>query len=172
MERYPQIPGMHAGGRKKVSEYGVQLREKQKVKRFYGLMEGQFKSYYFAADRARGKTGETMLIMLEMRLDNIVYRMGIGASRSQARQIVTHGHITVNGKRVNIPSYACKAGDVVAIKENKREKFAYLKELRPITPKWLDFNVETLTGNIKLKPVREDIDLTIAEHLIVELYSK
>jgi len=163
---------MQAQGRKKVSEYGVQLREKQKAKRYYGLLEKQFKSYYFAADRARGKTGELMLIMLEMRLDNVVYRMGIGSSRAQARQFVCHGHITVNGRRVDIPSYACKAGDVIAIKDNKKAKFAFLKDIRPIVPKWLTFETDTLTGKILSRPEREDIDLTISEHLIVELYSK
>jgi small subunit ribosomal protein S4 len=171
-DRRPQIPGVQAQGRKKVSEYGIQLREKQKTKRYYGLLEKQFKSYYVEAARMRGKTGDNMLIMLELRLDNIVYRMGIGSSRAQARQIVTHGHITVNGKRLDIPSYQCKAGDVIAIKDNKKEKFAYLKELRPIVPKWLDFSTDTLSGKILTRPVREDIDLSISEHLIVELYSK
>jgi small subunit ribosomal protein S4 len=163
---------MHSQGRKKVSEYGIQLREKQKTKRYYGLMEKQFKGYYFAADRARGKTGETMLIMLECRLDNIVYRMGVGSSRAQSRQFVTHGHITVNGNNVNIPSYACKAGDVIAIKENKKAKFAWLKEYRPIVPKWVSFDTDALKGDVLALPTREDIDLSISEHLIVELYSK
>jgi small subunit ribosomal protein S4 len=113
-----------------------------------------------------------MLILLETRLDNIVYRMGIGASRAQARQIVNHGHITVNGKRVDIPSCAVKAGDVVAIKENKRESFKHLKEIRPIVPKWLEFDTEALSGKVLAMPLREDIDLTISENMIVELYSR
>ena len=171
-ESRPNVPGQHGAGRKKVSEYGVQLREKQKVKRYYGLLEKQFHAYYEEAARRKGNTGETMLILLETSLDNVAYRMGIGASRAQARQIVNHGHITVNGKVVNIPSYQIKAGDVIAIKESKRAKFAGLKEFRPIVPKWLDFDTEKLEGKVLARPAREDIDLTIAEQMIVEHYSK
>lgn len=172
LERRPNVPGQHGSGRKKVSEYGTQLREKQKVKRYYGLLEKQFHAYYEEAERRKGNTGETMLILLETRLDNIVFRMGIGASRAQARQFVNHGHITVNGKNINIPSYQVSAGDVIAIKENKRAKFAWLKEYRPIVPKWLEFDTEKLEGKVLALPAREDIDLTIQEHMIVELYSK
>ena len=120
MERRPVIPGQHGQGRKKVSQYGRQLREKQKVKRAYGLLEKQMHGYYLEAERQRGITGENMLSLIERRLDNVVYRMGIGCSRAEARQIVNHGHICVNGKRVNIPSYQVKAGDTISIKENKR----------------------------------------------------
>jgi len=168
------VPGQHGLGRKKVTEYGLQLREKQKVKRAYGLLEKQFYGYYVEADRRKTVTGETMLILLELRLDNVVYRMGIGSSRAESRQIVNHGHITVNGKDVNIPSYEVKVGDVIAVKESKRKNkfFTELKGAKIVTPKWLDFNSEKLLGKIKALPTREDIDLTINEQLIVELYSK
>lgn len=173
IERRPVPPGAHGTGRRnKISEYGIQLREKQKTKRYYGLAEKQFKSYYFKAAQAKGITGELMLFMLECRLDNVVYRMGIGFSRAQARQFVNHGHITVNGNKVDIPSYQVKVGDVVAIKPAHKDTFSYLKEYRPIIPKWLDFSTETLEGKILAMPTREDIDLNIQEHLIVELYSK
>jgi len=174
IERNPMIPGQHGAGRKKVSEYGIQLREKQKCKRAYGLLEKQFKSYYFDAERMKGVTGETMLILLERRLDNVVYRMGIGSSRAQSRQIVNHGHITVNGRRVNIPSYRVKAGDIIAVKDNKKENkmFQELKGARIVMPKWVEFDTETFTGKVVTLPQREDIDLNIQEHLIVELYSK
>ncbi len=174
MERRPVNPGMHPNSRKKPTEYQTQLREKQKVKRAYGLQEKQFHGYYEEASRMRGKTGENMLSLLERRLDNVVYRMGIGASRAACRQIVNHGHITVNGKTVNIPSYQVKVGDEIAVKESKRNKalFADVKQSRVIVPKWLEFNSEKLTGKVNLLPQRDDIDLTIAEHLIVELYSK
>lgn len=171
----PTAPGQHGAARKKATPYSVQLREKQKTKRAYGLLEKQFHRYYETAERMRGVTGENMLILIERRLDNVVYRMGIGASRAQARQLVNHGHITVNGKNVNIPSYLVKPGDVVAIKESKREKvpFKELKEVKSLNlPKWLTFDPATLTGQIVSLPAREDIDLTIAEHMIVELYSK
>ncbi|MCM1043092.1 MAG: 30S ribosomal protein S4 [Corallococcus sp.] len=171
-----KIPGQHADGRKKVTEYGLQLREKQKTKRIYGLQEKQFHKYYEEAERQRGVTGATMLILLEERLDNVVYRMGIGVSRSQARQFVNHGLITVNGKRVTIPSYSVKIGDVIGIKENKTEQplFVELKQAKKPAnlPKWLDFEPSTLTGKVLQRPEREDIDLNIQEHMIVELYSK
>ena len=171
-----KVPGQHAEGRKKISEYGLQLREKQKVKRIYGLQEKQFHHYYELAERSKGVTGTNMLINLENRLDNVAYRMGIGTSRSQARQFVTHGHVTVNGKRLNIPSYQVKVGDVISIKENKLElaPFVALKEAKPAAnmPKWLTFDNATLTGKVLAKPQREDIDSSIQEHMIVELYSK
>ena len=175
MERRPVNPGVHANTRKKPTEYLTQLREKQKVKRAYGpLSEKQFHAYYDKAERMRGKTGENMLSLLERRLDNVVYRLGLGASRGMCRQIVNHGHITVNGKRVNIPSYSVKVGDVIAVKENKQKKalFAEIRESRVIVPKWLEFNAEKLTGKVNALPQRDDIDLNIEEHLIVELYSK
>ena len=174
MERRPVVPGQHGAGRKKVSEYGTQLREKQKVKRAYGVLEKQFRKYYEDATKMKGKTGENMLSLLERRLDNVVYRLGIGASRAEARQIVSHGHITVNGKSVNIPSYRLDKDDVVAIKESKRKKelFKDLRETKVVLPKWLEWNPENMEGKVVALPERADIDLTIAEHLIVEIYSR
>ena len=174
-ERRPVAPGPHANSRRKVSEYGLQLREKQKTKRIYGVLEGQFHEYYVKADRMKGITGENMLSLLERRLDNVVFRMGIAASRTQARQLVTHGHFTVNGRNVNIPSYTVKANDVIAVKESRKDNkyFAEIKQMKKGTmPKWVDFNPETLEGKVIALPVREDIDSQIAEHMIVELYSK
>jgi small subunit ribosomal protein S4 len=161
--------------RKKNSEYSLQLREKQKTKRVYGILEKQFKMYYEKADKMRGMTGENMLVLIERRLDNVVYRLGLGISRAQARQIVNHGLICVNGKNVNIPSYLVKAGDVVTVKENKRDKavFAEVKGGRSVSlPKWLTFENEALKGTVVALPQRDDVDFTIADHLIVELYSK
>ena len=174
MERRPVVPGQHGAARKRVTQYGTQLREKQKVKKAYGILEKKFREYYEEAERMKGVTGENMLSLLERRLDNVVYRMGIGASRSECRQIVNHGHITVNGKRVNIPSYQVKVGDVIAIKENKQdlEMFKQLKGMKIVMPKWLEFNSEKLEGKILALPKREDIDLNIQEHLIIELYSR
>lgn len=174
MERRPVVPGQHGMARKKFTEYGRQLREKQKVKRAYGLLEKQMHAYYEEAERLNGITGETMLSLIERRLDNVVYRMGIGSSRAEARQIVNHGHICVNGKRVDIPSYQVNAGDVISIKENKRQKemFKELKEVKVVMPKWLEFDSTKLEGRILELPKRDDIDLAIEEHLIVELYSR
>jgi small subunit ribosomal protein S4 len=174
LDKRPGVPGMHPTTRKKPSQYALQLREKQKVKRAYGLLEKQFHGYYEEAERMKGKTGETMLSLLERRLDNVCYRLGLGASRAQARQIVNHTHILVNGKKVNIPSYQVSVGDVISVKETsaKSELFAAVREARVIVPKWLEFDPATLTGKIVALPAREDIDLTIAEHLIIELYSK
>ncbi len=174
MEKRPVAPGQHGAGRKKVSDYGTQLREKQKVKRAYGVLEKQFRKYYEEAERMKGVTGTNMLSLLERRLDNVVYRMGIGDSRSESRQIVNHGHISVNGKRVNIPSYLVKVGDVIAVRENKKdlEMFKQLKGVKIAMPKWLEFNSDELVGKINALPQREDIDLNIQEHLIVELYSR
>lgn len=174
-QKRPTPPGIHGAQRKKPTPYSVQLREKQKAKRIYNLTEKQFHKYYDMAEKMRGATGENMLILLERRLDNVVYRMGIGVSRAQSRQIVNHGHITVNGKRVNIPSYLIKAGDVIAVKENKQSLpfFSELKNAKVTNSlKWLEFNPATLSGNIISLPAREDIDMSIAEHMIVELYSK
>lgn len=174
--RRGKIPGVHADSRKKTTEYGLQLREKQKTKRIYGLQEKQFHKYYEEAERRKGVTGANMLILLEERLDNVVYRMGLAVSRSQARQFVNHGLITVNGKRVTIPSYQIKVGDVVSVKENKQEQplFVELKQAKKAgnLPKWLDFDPAQLTGKVLAAPTREDIDMTIQEHMIVELYSK
>ncbi len=174
MERRPVAPGQHGTGRKKVTEYGTQLREKQKVKKYYGILEKQFHRYYDEAERMKGVTGENMLSLIERRLDNVVYRMGIGSSRKESRQIVNHCQITVNGKTVNIPSYQVKVGDEIAVKENKREleMFKQLKGMKMVMPKWLEFNTEALTGKILALPTREDIDLNIKEHLIIELYSR
>lgn len=176
MERRPVIPGQHGNSKRRVafSEYGTQLREKQKVKRMYGILEKQFRAYYEKARKMEGATGSVMLTLIERRLDNVVYRMGIGLSRKQARQIVNHGLITVNGKRVNIPSYIVKAGDVIAIKENKQnnEQFKDLKGSKIVMPKWLEFDTNTLSGKILALPSREDIDADIKEQLIVEVYSR
>ena len=173
-DKRPQVPGVHGLARKKITEYGAQLSEKQKVKKYYGLLEKQFYGYYEEAARRKGITGLTMLELLEMRLDNVVYRMGITASRTQARQIVNHGHILVNKKAVNIPSYITKKGDVITVKESKvsNKFFTELKGAKITTPKWVEFNAEKLVGKILEKPAKEDIDIEIKENLIVELYSK
>ncbi len=174
MERRPVNPGVHPVSRKKASEYQVQLREKQKVKRAYGLLEKQFHGYYEEAERMKGKTGENMLSLLERRLDNVVYRLGLASSRAASRQLVNHGHICVNGKAVNIPSYLVKVGDVISVKESKMKKkcFDAVRESRVVVPKWLEFNAEKLSGKVLNLPARDDIDLNIEEHLIIELYSK
>ena len=171
----PTPPGQHGAGRKKVSEYGLQLREKQKAERLYGLLEKQFSRTYVKAERMKGATGENMLVLLERRLDNVVYKLGLGSSRSQARQIVNHGHITVNGKCVNIPSYVVKAGDVVAVKENRKANtyFKQLQETKKLNlPKWLEFDIEKLEGKVLQLPERADVEVEIAENMIVELYSR
>ena len=169
-------PGQHGQSRHKMSEYGTQLREKQKVKRAYGVLESQFYKYFEMATKMKGITGENMLSLLERRLDNVCFRMGIGDSRAQARQLVMHGHVLVNGKKVDIPSYIVDEGDTIAVSKRSSEKefFKGLKEAGEKTsyPKWLDFDMSTLSGKINQLPDREDIDLTIEEHLIVELYSK
>ena len=171
----PLPPGQHGAGSKKISEYGQQLREKQKTKRIYGVQEGQFRHYYEVADRMKGITGENMLSLLERRLDNVIFRMGIGVSRTQARQLVNHAHFTVNGRTVNVPSYSVKAGDVIAVKENRRNNkfFEQIKTMKVANmPKWLEFDPEKLEGKVLSLPTREDVDSQIAEHMIVELYSK
>lgn len=174
MERRPVAPGQHGAGRKKVTEYGTQLREKQKVRKAYGIQEKQFRKYYEEAERMKGVTGENMLSLIERRLDNVVYRMGIGASRKECRQIVNHCQITVNGRTVRTSSYLVKVGDVVAVKENKKEleMFKQLKDMKIVMPKWLEFNSSDLSGKILALPARDDIDLNIKEHLIIELYSR
>jgi len=174
MERRPVVPGQHGAGRKKVTEYGIQLREKQKVRRAYGVLEKQFRIYYEKALKSKEGTGWAMLKMLELRLDNVVYRLGLASSRALARQIVNHGHIQVNGKKVNIPSYQVKVGDVISVKPTKEslEMFKAVKESKPVIVKWLDFNAVELAGKVVALPEREDIDLNIQEHMIVEFYSK
>ncbi len=176
IERRPTVPGQHgeASMRKKSTGYALQLREKQKVKRAYGLLERQFKMYYLEAKRQKGATGEVMLSLLERRLDNTVYRLGLGASRAECRQIVNHGHITVNGKTVNIPSYSVKVGDVIAVKASDQDKaqFKDIKGSKIIAPKWLEVDSNTLSGKVIAYPDRSDIDLNISEHLIIELYSR
>lgn len=172
----PNAPGQHGAGRHgKMSEYGTQLREKQKVKRAYGILESQFRKYFDIAAKMKGKAGENLLQLLERRLDNVCFRLGIGDSRAQARQLVMHGHILVNGHKVDIPSYLVEAGDVITVaqKSASQEYFKTLKEESGKgLPKWLEFDVATLTGKVVALPERDDIDLTIEEHLIVELYSK
>ena len=174
IDRRPVVPGQHGAARKKVTEYGLQLREKQKVRRAYGMLERQFENLYEEAARSKQQTGLALLQMLELRLDNVAYRMGIGSSRAEARQRVGQNHLTVNGKKVNIPSYRVKVGDVIAVKESSQnlEMFKAVKELKIVTPKWLEFNAETLTGKILALPERDDIDLNIKENLIVEYYSR
>ncbi len=173
-DKRPVAPGVHAMGRKKVSEYGVQLREKQKVRRAYGLLEKQFRIYFEKAAKSKESTGWELLKLLEMRLDNVIYRFGLATSRAAARQVVNHGHITVNGKKVNIPSYQVKVGDVIAVRENKQnsEMFKQLVDTKPNTPKWLEFDMKALSGKVLAQPERDDIDLNIQEHLIVEFYSR
>ena len=163
--------------RKKKSEYGIQLNEKQKVKFIYGILEKQFRDYYEAAAAAPGKTGDNLLINVERRLDNVVYRMGFAMTRRQARQLVTHAHFTVNGKKVNIPSYLVRVGDVIEVKESSRSSVAFKRltaEDAPLVtvPTWLERDKNALKGTVSRMPAREDIDMPIEEHLIVELYSK
>ena len=176
VNRRAGTPGQHGQSRKKMSGYGLQLREKQKAKRFYGILENQFRKYFDLARRANGITGENLLFLLESRLDNAVYRMGLATSRAQARQFVTHGHIKINGKKVNIPSYLLKEGDVLTLKESPRSlpNFKEIVEENDgkTLPSWLEFDSENVIGKVIGKPIREDIDIEIQEHLIVELYSK
>lgn len=174
--RRPYAPGQHGSQRKKISEYGLQLREKQKAKRFYGVLEKQFRKYFEMANRMSGITGENLLQLLETRLDNVVYRLGFGTTRAEARQLVNHGHFEVNGKKVNIPSYSVKVGDVITVREKSR-KSPRFKEILDVTgskvvPNWLEADQENLQGKVVALPTREDIDLDVQEHLIVELYSK
>ena len=169
-------PGQHGQGRKKLSEYGIQLREKQKAKRYYGVLESQFEKYFDMASNKKGITGENLLQILESRLDNVVYRLGFALSRPEARQLVRHGHFTVDGHKVNIPSYLVKPGAVITIKENSRSlpKMKAILEQTDgkVIPKWLDLDRNTLQAKVVNLCDREDIDLDVQEHLIVELYSK
>ncbi len=175
-EKRQGTPGQHGQSRKKQSEYGLQLRAKQRTRRYYGVLEGQFYHYFELAEKMQGKAGENLLQILESRLDNVVYRLGLASSRAQARQLVVHGHYTVNGKRVNIPSYRLKAGDVVALcdKSKALESMKALVEAnsaRPI-PMWLEYNKEALSAKVTRLANRDEIDLDVEEQLIVELYSK
>ncbi|MDD2392498.1 MAG: 30S ribosomal protein S4 [Eubacteriales bacterium] len=165
-------PGQHGQSRKKVSEYGIQLREKQKTRRFYGVLEKQFRKIYATADKMKGKTGENLLALLELRLDNVVYRMGLASSRAEARQLVNHGHFTVNGKKANIPSMFLVAGDVLEVKESSRASVKFKDMAERTLPKWLSFDYNNLKGSVVQTPERQDVDLEVKEHLIVELYSK
>ncbi|MBS7228737.1 MAG: 30S ribosomal protein S4 [Christensenellales bacterium] len=170
-------PGQHGQSRaKKPSEYGLQLREKQKCRRAYGVLESQFRKYYDMAANMRGVTGDNMLSLLERRLDNVAFRLGFGNSRAMARQLVTHGHILVDGKKVDIPSYLVKPGQVISVRSKSRD-MQHLKELREqgsknTIPKWLELDAENLSGKVMALPQRDDIDLTLEEHLIVEFYSR
>ncbi|MBQ9777716.1 MAG: 30S ribosomal protein S4 [Clostridia bacterium] len=176
LDRRNTAPGQHGAANKKVREYGMHLREKQKVKKYYGMLETQFKNLYNEAERKPGMTGENLLVLLERRLDNVVYRMGMADSRREARQLVLHAHFTLNGKKVNIPSISVKVGDVIAIKETSRDLTkvkALLEGLSSkLTPKWLEVNKENGTAKVVALPAREDIDFEINEQLIVEFYSK
>ena len=176
LEKRPSAPGQHGAANTKIKEYGKQLREKQKAKRYYGLQEGQFKSYFKEADRVEGVTGENLLILLERRFDNVVYRMGMAESRKEARQLVLHGHFRVNGKKATIPSILLKKGDVITVREESRSS-AKIKELvegldSRIAPKWLVVDKDAVKATIDTLPVRDDIDFPFEEQLIVELYSK
>ncbi len=170
-------PGQHGQKRKKQSEYGMQLREKQKARAFYGVLESQFRKYFEEAARSKEVTGLRLLQILESRLDNVVYRLGLATSRAQARQLVRHGHFTVNGSKVNIPSYLTRVGDVIAVRESDKnaENFKTIIEAtengRPV-PTWLESNLSDRSGKVVALPSREEIDLNVQEHLIVELYSK
>jgi small subunit ribosomal protein S4 len=176
LERRSTAPGQHGAAKKKMGEYGMQLREKQTTRRYYGVLEKQFKNYYEEAARKEGMTGENLLVLLERRLDNAVYRMGLAESHRDARQLVLHAHFTLNGKKVNIPSILVKPGDVIAVKEASRDS-AKIKALAEAlesknAPKWLDVDKTNLVAKVVSFPAREDIDFDFNEQLIVELYSK
>ena len=176
IDRRPTAPGQHGAATKKPKEYGMQLREKQKAKRYYGVLEGQFRSYFDAAEKQAGITGANLLSMLERRFDNVVYRMGMASSRKEARQLVLHGHFRLNGKKATIPSMLVKTGDVITIREESKAS-AKIKELAEameshITPKWLEVNKEAISAKVVAIPAREDVDFPFEENLIVELYSK
>ena len=176
IDRRSAAPGQHGAARKQLKEYGLQLREKQKAKRYYGVQESQFRTYFEKADRQEGVTGSNLLTMLERRLDNVVYRIGLAESHKEARQLVLHGHFRLNGKKVTIPSIIVKAGDVVSIRENSKssEKIKSLieKASSHTAPKWISYDKDALVAKIEALPTREDVDFDFEEHLIVELYSK
>lgn len=176
IERRGYAPGQHGQRRTKVTEYGVQLREKQKVRRIYGVLERQFRNVFGLAERQRGVTGENLLILLERRLDNMVFRMGFAPSRTSARQLVLHGHIHVNGRLLNVPSALVKAGDVVKVTQEQKEgspvKESIKSQEKRGFPSWVEVDVEKLSGTVKSLPAKDDIALPVKEQLIVELYSK
>ena len=176
IDRRAYPPGQHGQGRKKVTDYGTQLREKQKVRRMYGLLEKQFRGYFKAAERKKGVTGENLLVLLESRLDNIVYRLGFASSRNEARQMVNHGHFLINGKKVDVTSYLLKPGNIVEVREKSRKNVKINTSLDAVVrrgvPEWLELERESFKGTIKALPTREDITMPIQENLIVELYSK
>ncbi len=171
-------PGQHGQqqARKKVSEYGIQLREKQKARRIYGILERQFRNYFAKAERQKGITGENLLIMLERRLDNVVYRLGFADSRTQARQLVRHGHFLVNGRQVDVPSFLVKADSVITVKEASKESPTFKEIAEALShktvPAWLELNANAFTGKVVRYPTREEIDVPVQEHFIVELYSR
>ena len=176
IERRPYPPGQHGQGRAKFSEYGVQLREKQKVKRMYGLLERQFELYYARAAAKKGKTGENLLQALELRLDNVVFRAGFADTRTEARQLVRHGHFSVNGRRVTIPSFAVNTGDAIEVREKSRKVVRLTEALEAVdrrgVPQWLEVDKKAFKASVKTSPAREDLTMPINEQLIVELYSK
>ena len=177
IERRNVPPGQHGKGRRqRLMGYGLQLREKQKVKRMYGVLERQFRRYFEEADRQKGVTGETLLQLLERRLDNVVYRLGFAASRPQARQLVRHGHFTVNGRRADIPSFSVRAGDVVAVRASSAKNPAILYAMEEVKgrgiPEWLQLDGQALSGRLTAAPTRDQLNLPVQEQLIVELYSK
>ncbi|MBC7083834.1 MAG: 30S ribosomal protein S4 [Firmicutes bacterium] len=176
VDRRPYAPGEHGQGRKKMSEYAIQLREKQKLRRIYGVLERQFERYFEMASRKRGVTGEALLQILESRLDNVVYRMGLATSRAEARQMVRHGHIAVNGKKLSIPSYLVESGDVVSVREGSREltRFKLAAEAAEgrTVPAWLSLHPDGLSATVLSLPTRDQIDVPVQEHMIVELYSR
>jgi small subunit ribosomal protein S4 len=176
IERRNYPPGQHGQGRPKFSEYSIQLREKQKVKRMYGLLEKQFRRTFAEANRTKGITGETLLILLERRLDNVAYRLGFASSRAEARTLVRHGHLLVNGRKTNIPSYTVRAGDVISVKEQSRQLGRVVSAMEGVqrrgVPDWAELDREAVSGRIKILPSRGDITMPINEKLIVELYSK
>ena len=177
IEKRNFAPGQHGKDRKsKVIGYGLQLREKQKVKRIYGLLEGQFRNYFEKAERQKGVTGENLLLMLERRLDNLVYRLGFATSRAQSRQLIGHGHVRVNSLKVTIPSFQVKAGDVISIREKSQKNPLILNSVEMVgsrgVPSWLELDGSKFSGKVLTLPKREDINLPVQERLIVELYSK
>lgn len=175
-ERRSYVPGQHGRGRAKISNYGLQLREKQKVKRMYGLLENQFRRYFEKADRQKGVTGTNLLVLLERRLDNVVYRLGFTGSRSQARQLIRHNHFLINGKKMDIPSCLVRVGDVIEVKEKSQSGLAITDALEAVVrrgiPQWLELDKDHFRGTVKAYPARDDITMPIQEQLIVELYSK
>ncbi|MBE3587482.1 MAG: 30S ribosomal protein S4 [Thermoanaerobacteraceae bacterium] len=176
IDRRSYAPGAHGQARKKISEYGLQLREKQKARRIYGILETQFRNYFERAERQGGVTGENLLRLLERRLDNVVYRLGLATSRVEARHLVRHGHFTVNGRKVNIPSYLLRPGDEIAVRERSKES-PRIKELMEraadkTPPAWLEYNAANASGRVVALPTRDQIDAPVQEHLIVELYSR